>query len=411
MGNKFKIKMDIFLEHVTDEKKESITSKIKQVFKSINTDKNIELIIDINDTLDKFNAQEFNHITFFEITPQKPFYLFNSGFMCARGATTRLLQEKGIDVEINTNITDKAIVFVSKLEDYISPNSIKRNKKEFKELLINEINNYYSSKNHFSKVWFKKDTSLIYIIGGQDEISTRSGINDDVYNYGDKDTFIDCCIFLSKKMRKKVVLKKNTSDKELKFFNNNLVVIGGPGREHDEGNHYCKKIMDEKSKFSYVFDDEKNDYSLVNKDSGEIYNIYTDEANTKGISSYGYFACFEQAGGKRVILINGIHTKGVLGAFRLFSDEEGTEENYKTILNKALKDNRVNDDKMLEFECFFEVYDKFDATTNQRDIEIPELEENNIFFFNKNGQTKANKKQNSNNNNSKPHPNYNKMKP
>ena len=389
MGDRFKIKMDVFLEQVTDEKKYTITEGINKVFESINKDANIELVIDVNDTLDKLEIQEFSHITFFEITPQKPFYLFNSGFMCARGATTRLLKEQGIDVEINTDITDKAIVFASRLEDYICPNPTARNKREFEELLRMEVENYYSSKNHFSKVWFKRNISEIYIIGGQDNALEDTDVNDDVYNYGDKDTFIDCCIFLSKKM-KKVVLRKNTSDAGLKFLNNNLVVIGGPGRENDVGNHYCKKIMEEKSKFLYVFDETKNDYSLMHKDTKEVYNIYTDEAKANKISSYGYFACFEQAGGKRIILINGIHTKGVLGAFKVFSDEEGAEENYKTILNKALKEGRINNGKMLEFECFFEVYDKFDETTSQHDIKIPQLQEENVFFFNKNGQSKTN---------------------
>ena len=79
----------------------------------------------------------------------------------------------------------------------------------------------------------------------------------------------------------------------------------------------------------------------------------------KTVRDYGYYARFPNPfnSNSTVILVNGIHTFGVLGAAKAFSDHPSAQGNIRKVLKK-LKLNNIN---QASFECFFPV-DVFQQT-------------------------------------------------
>ena len=393
MKNKYLIKIDLYLDEGRDDSiKKLIEPIIDEVLKDLKAENDFRVKIGIDTNEDNVNLQKFSHITFFEISKRNPCFLFSSGYLRAQGATIELLSENNKDIRSIEEMGQ--IVFFENLEAYIR-NDVFKNL--LKKVLKQEINDFYKFGKFLSKIWFRYNQKYIYVIGGPDiektvpESTASEKLNDAIYNYGDKDTFIDCCIFLSKYLQNPD-LRRHTStefeDGNPTIYNKNLVIIGGPGTEQDKGNHLCSYMMKKrKSRISYGFQGEERTGYYFMKVRAETYQAITDETNNDIIRDYGYFACFNNPDSERsrVILINGIHTAGVLGAFKAFSDAQEATRNYKTLLDKIIKSKQYeklnNEDEMLEFECFFEVDVEIDETANQRNVKVPLIKPENIFFF------------------------------
>jgi hypothetical protein len=183
---------------------------------------------------------------------------------------------------------------------------------------------------------------------------------------GDKDSLIEVITFLSRNYRN-INTPMYPADSTVPI-EDNLVVIGGPGDEQGDGNGICKIFMEKmKVKVGYSDDCEKLLYK------GTEYTA-TKKGN-KTVQDYGYFARFSNPFNPRtsVILINGIHTFGVLGAAKAFSDHPSAQGNIRKALHKL----NLNDIKQASFECFFPV------DVLQQSVVCPDIEEDNILLLTK----------------------------
>lgn len=379
----FKIPIDFYLEDTSIGKKQ-----LQEIFdRLISTIDNAEhFFVEVNkfNTTDHINLEEHNHISFIDLSTTNPLVMFNSGYLKAKKVPLQFL------------LTGERPAYFPVLNELVLCPDLTSfiHQEEFeyivRQILRNTIENYFSFRNHIERIWFKVNAGeRIYLVGGPDyEIGgskfdnatdyIKERLNDDIYAYGDKDTFIDTCMFLSKYLNNPVLIR--TVSNENKYDEReNLVVIGGPGSNEEDGNILCRKLMAvAKSRISYGYD-EANGFYL--KRDGDKFFAKTNKKNDQLITDYGYFACFKNPFNpkKRVVLINGIHTMGVLGAFKAFADDEQTHTNYSILLKKILSNDTERthfmSGEMAEFECFFQV----PVIDNMP--RVPVIRAEDIFFF------------------------------
>lgn len=223
--------------------------------------------------------------------------------------------------------------------------------------------------------WFPKNTSDVIVVTSEENAEkksidalTTSENYSFLDNVGDRDTLIDTGMFLSRhypKARIKQLFPRNFNDKD--DSSSNIVVIGGPAN-----NSLCKRFMTSiESQVSYSF----TDWTM--RVLGNKYEDIHDKINGMK-KDYGYFSSFSNPLNKRnrIILINGINTFGVVGAFKAFSDLNLSKANFDTVRSVT------NDAECgVEFECFFEVTvhncELLDCTKVV--IDYPTVDRDNVF--------------------------------
>lgn len=392
----FPIRLEFYFEkrRVTTE---ALERACHSALQKVQNSKDFEFDISIFQTPTSMNIENKCHIRFIEITKHHPCIMFNSGYFKAKNEILYFFSEKELKNDV-TSLVNPKYKYTDNLNSYfLQPSFVK----ELAGILPEIVKSYFDAGNHIEKVWFKFNNSKnIDVVGGRDydedeeilkekigkenldearRADLKRRFNNDIYDYGDKDTFIDTCIFLSKYLPDPKLHRSSSTPQSLRVNSDkNLVVIGGPGIENDEGNLHCKHFMArKKSNIQYRFDAERGFFLEI---KGKPYWPSEDDADLK--FDYGYFACFNNPHNEknRVILINGIHTLGVLGSFLAFSDKEPAWKNYKTILEKAAAEKIENDKlftgEMLEFECFFKV------EISGKMPKVPIIQPENVFFFN-----------------------------
>lgn len=230
------------------------------------------------------------------------------------------------------------------------------------------------------KLWFPRDTNTILVVCPQDpdpgEFADPSS-PDYTYldNLGDTDALLEIMVFLSRYYPKASLSKFSSVDLPRDHTRNNLVVIGGPGSCNDISNQVCQEMMSSmNSRVSYTEDCER---MLVNIDGVEPLELRAElRSDTSDASrsdyfnmrrDYGYFARFPNPlnEGATVILVNGIHTAGVLGAARVFSDRREALRNFHSVFNYGASAS--------SFECHFEV------NVLHGDIRVPLISSDSIY--------------------------------
>lgn len=227
------------------------------------------------------------------------------------------------------------------------------------------------------QLWFPRETSTIWVVCPQihepGEFADRSS-PDYTYldNLGDTDALLDVMVFLSRYYPKAMIQRFSSSDLPSGHTSSNLVVIGGPGSA-EISNDICSDMMRAiSSRVSYSSDCEQ---MIVTVKPGTV-NEYRAEHRANQVSGqrgerelrkdHGYFARFanplnEKAG---VVLINGIHTAGVLGAARAFSDRREALRNFNNVFAAS--------SFLTEFECHFEVV-VLNGTVNVPSVESGDI--------------------------------------
>jgi hypothetical protein len=193
-------------------------------------------------------------------------------------------------------------------------------------------------------------------------------------NLGDTDALLEIMVFLSRYYPKASIEKISADHLPTSHTKSNLVVIGGPGSCEDIGNRVCLDMMASmKSRVSYTEDCER---MLVNTDAPEPIELQAEmRPDLPNLASadyfsvrrdHGYFARFPNPLhiSSTVILINGIHTAGVLGAAKAFAHQEGLR-NYHSVFNSGASPR--------SFECYFEV-----GVING-DVNVPNVSPENIY--------------------------------
>lgn len=374
---KFPINIGFYFDQPQEE-----TKYLKEFFQSALKNIDRERIFEVDvivfrrpDELRNSNCQ----VLFIEISEGLPLIMFNSGYLTAERHSLKFLDRDRTTnrFELPIDIQQHRVAYSTDLKSYIHKESFRG---IVKEILVKEVENYFRFQNQFEKIWFSGATDkTIYVIGGRDKSldkkdDAENALNEDIYKYGDKDTFIDTCMFLAKYFNR-ADLEKRTSDGGNIYDSDHMVIIGGPGRPKDPGNKYCKDMMDAiKSKATYDYD---HDYYL--EVNGKKLRAKA-KADGKGLESdIGYFATFIlPETGKRIILINGINTTGVLGAFKAFSDDPKSTANIRTLLKAVSADSdrfQKYKDGIIEFECIFDVKPSIDG------VMVPKINADSIFFI------------------------------
>ncbi|MGH7243403.1 MAG: hypothetical protein ACREJD_08315 [Phycisphaerales bacterium] len=211
-------------------------------------------------------------------------------------------------------------------------------------------------------LWFPRSTNTIWVVCPQihqpGEFADRSS-SDYTYldNLGDTDTLLELKVFLSRHYPSATIGHFSASDLPCGHTSGNLVIIGGPGEVAEIGNHTCQDMMREVgSCVSYSDDCQK---MLIKRPNGatEEYEATlhptaegTANRSRFGLSSdRGCFARFPNPLNENtaVVLVNGIHTRGVLGAGRAFVDRRESLRNYHAVFASGVDPKR--------FECHFAV--------------------------------------------------------
>lgn len=229
-------------------------------------------------------------------------------------------------------------------------------------------------------VWFPPDTKSIRVVCPQvlepSEFAARSN-PDYTYldNLGDTDALLDLMVFLSRRYPQAVISQHSANDLPQDHSTGNLVVIGGPGDAEEISNQICQTLMSEiRSRVSYSDDCQR---MIVKGSSGSETTFEARMAPAAGASVHpsmfavrgdrGYFARFPNPLNEdtAVVLVNGIHTPGVLGAGRAFGDRRGALKNYYAVLSRGAD--------LGQFECHF------DVRVINGVPQVPEILANDIF--------------------------------
>lgn len=300
-----------------------------------------------------------------DISGNNPNVFFEYGYLRARGVPCILLKStNSATVPVPTDIQGEFINFYTEVQ-------------EIGEQITAEICKQVTSairKGTFEhelipQVWFQESVENILVVSSSEhaksEFAKRESPDHVVLdNIGDRDSVLACCMFLARRYPKAKITIHASDQFDYKYISHDIVVIGGPGDEK-EGNAVCSRILREMSS-SVSYDDEDNLHFGSTQFASES------DPSIGVVKDYGYFARmpnpFDET--RSVVLMHGIHTFGVLGAARAFTDSLVGEENMKTVMGKATR-SAVG---QFAFECIFEV-----NIFPTGDISVPRVQSNGVL--------------------------------
>ena len=235
------------------------------------------------------------------------------------------------------------------------------------------------------RCWFPRGTSTIWVVCPQDhdpsEYANRSS-PDYTYldNLGDQDALLELMVFLSRHYPNATIEHFHSGNLPDGHTSGNLVVVGGPGSTADIGNNVCAEMMGAvHSRISYSEDCEQMTVETGKDASLKLCAKYRDGPGSGAAGQrrihedIGYFARFPNPlnGESTVVLVNGIHTTGVLGAARAFSERREALPNFHTVLRTGISSTG--------FECYFKV------PVLSGHVRVPSLESEQVFCVLPNG--------------------------
>lgn len=306
-----------------------------------------------------------SHLGIVDITENKPNIFFEYGLLYGLNIPVLMIKAKDsmTGFPIPADLKDRLPQVYDNFEKLIET-CVNELANHFKKILNNEaLYNIY-----LPKIWFPNDVGTVHVITSTESERREQFALPESDNYmlleslGDKDSLLAVVTFLSRNYRN-INTPMYAADSAVPL-EDNLVIIGGPGDDEGDGNAICKIFMDKMNvKISYSEDCEKLIYKTTEY-------IATKQGN-KTVRDYGYFARFPNPFNPKssVILINGIHTFGVLGAAKAFSDHPSAQGNIKKVLHKL----NLDDIKQASFECFFPV------DVLQQSVVCPDVDEDYIL--------------------------------
>jgi hypothetical protein len=314
----------------------------------------LEKIFQFNDFESPLSSQvessiRKSHFAIVDITENKPNIFYEYGLLYALGIPVLMTKSSKVkDFPIPSDIKDKSklVIMYDDFADLI--NNCKENVANIFKKLLHDDSFYII---YLNWIWFPNDVSTIHVITSTESEPREEFATPGFDNYmelevlGDKDSLLKVMFFLNRNYPKAELPMYAAKDFK-NTFQANMVVIGGPGDEGGDENHVCKLMMEKiSSKISYSEDCEELLYN------GQKFSAV--RRNEKIAKDFGYFARFPNPFNSRntVVLINGIHTSGVVGASMAFSDHPSAQENIRKLLYKL----KLDDFHQASFECFFSV--------------------------------------------------------
>lgn len=345
--------------------------KAGNIVKKEHQDFDIKIIFDFNDFYESLPHQietsvRNSHFAIVDITENKANIFYEYGLLYGLNIPALLIKTKKSlkKFPLPGDIKNRLVIDYLDFDELIKK-CLENVADEFRRLL-----HYDSLANiYLNKIWFPNDVSNIQVITSTEAEKRKKFALPTSDNYmlleslGDKDSLLEVISFLNRNYRN-ASSSMYAADSYTNNMEGNFVVIGGPGDEEGDGNRICKDFMEKMAvKVTYSDDCEK---LLFEK---KIFKA-TKKKN-KTVRDYGYYARFPNPFNPKstVILIHGIHTFGVLGAAKAFSDHPSAQGNIRKVLKKLKLDNI----KQASFECFFPV-DVFRQT-----VVCPEIDEQYIL--------------------------------
>jgi len=333
--------------------------KAENIVKKENQDFEIKIVFDFNDFYESLPHQietsiRTSHFAIVDITENKANIFYEYGLLFGLNIPVLLIKaNKSLRTfPLPGDIKNRLIIDYKNFDELIKK-CLENVADEFRRLLHHDsLSNIY-----LNKIWFPNDVNNIHIVTSTEAEKRKKFSSPTSDNYmlleslGDKDSLLEVSAFLNRNYRN-TISSMYAADNYTNNMEGNFVVIGGPGDEEGDANRICKIFMDRmKVKVSYSKDCEK---LLYDKKS-----FIATKEKRKTTRDYGYFARFPNPFNAKstVILINGIHTFGVLGAAKAFSDHPSAQGNIRKVLKKLKLDNI----KQASFESFFPV-DVFQQT-------------------------------------------------
>lgn len=348
-----------------------LIEKAGEIVKEEYPDFDINIVFDFNDFRESLPQQvESNirnsHLAIVDITENKPNIFYEYGLLY--GLNIPILPIKAnsslIEFPLPSDIKNQLIITYSNFDELLVK-STERLADEFRRLLHSDsLANIY-----LNKIWFPNDLRTIHVVTSTESEKRIQFSSPESDNYmlleslGDKDSLLSVVTFLNRHYRN-INTPMYAADSFSGSLEDNIVVIGGPGDDDGDANTVCKIFTDKMQvKITYSEDCEKllyNDHEYVAKKLGN-----------KTILDWGYFARFPNPLNPRasVVLIHGIHTFGVLGAAKAFSDHPSAQDNIRKVMKKL----NISDIKQASFECFFPV------DVLQQSVVCPDINENHIL--------------------------------
>lgn len=277
---------------------------------------------------------ETSDIVIVDISDNNPNVLYELGYADAfkRDDAILIKSNKG-EYKVPSDIRPKQYLEYDKISDV---------RDELAEALKTKINRILDAplgRDELRNLWFPETVRTIHVIGPKSQARTefsdfRSPNYDRLHKIGDKTAIIEISIMLARLYPKAKldVHMAGSFDVESDLIKDNMVVVGGPGNE-GEGNRVCRIISDEiKSKASYA-----EDCEVMLLGSEKLRATYEAEEVVK---DYGYFGRMPNPhnSGSIVVLVHGIHTAGVVGAARAFSDSPNSGRNAEKVLDELGND-------------------------------------------------------------------------
>lgn len=306
-----------------------------------------------------------SHLGIVDITENKPNIFFEYGLLYGLNIPVLIIKSKesSDNFPVPADIKDRLIQVYENLPAVV--NTYQHELADYFKKLINDDSLYNI---YLPKIWFPNNVGTVHVITSTESEKREQFALPEADNYmlleslGDKDSLLAVITFLNRNYRN-LNTPMYAADSAIPL-EDNLVIIGGPGDEDGDGNDKCKIFMEKMNlKVNYSEDCEK----LLYKGNEYI----AKKQGNKTVMDYGYFARFPNPFNPRssVVLIHGIHTFGVLGAAKAFSDHPSAQGNIKKVMKKL----NLDDIKQASFECFFPV------DVLQQSVVCPEIDEDNIL--------------------------------
>lgn len=294
------------------------------------------------------NGIRNSHLGIVDITENKPNIFFEYGLLYGLDIPVLLIKttESMATFPIPGDIKDRLTIAYENFDKLLE--AVVNNLADaFKKIIHNDsLANIY-----LNKIWFPNDVRTAHVVTSTESEKRIQFSAPESDNYmlleslGDKDSLLSVITFLNRHYRN-INTPMYAADSFSASFEDNIVVIGGPGDDDGDGNPVCK-IFTEKMQVQITYSEDCE--KLLYK--GQEY-IAKKQGN-KTVKDWGYFARFPNPLNPRasVVLIHGIHTFGVLGAAKAFSDHPSAQENIRKVMKKL----NLDDIKQASFECFFAV--------------------------------------------------------
>ncbi len=307
-----------------------------------------------------------SHFAIVDITENKPNIFYEYGLLCGLGTPTLIIKGESTSKSfpLPSDIKNHLVIPYDSF-DKLLEKCLENVAKQFKLLLHNDsLSNIY-----LNKIWFPNDAGEIHIVTSTEPDKRKEYSLPESPNYmfleslGDKDSLLEVMTFLNRKY-KNINLRMFAADNYNNNYEDNMVVIGGPGDEDGDANNVCRVMMNKMNlQVCYSTNCEK----LLFKH----FEFKASKHKKKIIQDYGYFARFPNPFNPRksVILIHGIHTFGVLGAAKVFSDHPSAQGNIRKLMKKL----NLEDITHAAFECFFPV------EIIQQNVMCPQIDEKYIL--------------------------------